>query len=97
MDPDVIASLVLCVAEISANSVEHGAGYGTVSVWTRDNELICEVADPGGGFEQPYPGYLPPEEGSLRGYGLWIARQLSDLMEVRTREGISRIRLHMTI
>jgi anti-sigma regulatory factor (Ser/Thr protein kinase) len=77
--------------------VEHGAGFGTVSVWTRDDELICEVADPGGGFDHPYPGYVPPRDGSLRGYGLWIARQLSDLMEIRIREGVSRIRIHMTI
>jgi anti-sigma regulatory factor (Ser/Thr protein kinase) len=97
LDADLTTSLVLCVAEIAANTVEHGAGHGRAWVWRHGTELVCEIADPGGGFAEPNPGYLLPPDGAPRGYGLWIARQLRDLMEIRTGDGVCRIRLHMSI
>ncbi|MCP2348885.1 anti-sigma factor RsbA family regulatory protein [Nonomuraea roseoviolacea] len=97
MDRDRAASLVLSVSEIAANSVEHGAGHGTITMWVNGRELICELADPGGALEDPLPGYIPPEPESSRGYGLWISRQLCDLVELRTDDGTLRVRLHMRL
>lgn len=96
MERSLIASLVLSVSEIAANAVEHGAGYGTVAMWSSGSRLVCEVSDPGGGgWDDPLPGHLPPEPESPRGYGLWISRQLCDLVEMRTTQGTLRVRLHM--
>ncbi|MCG5214503.1 sensor histidine kinase [Streptosporangium sp. KLBMP 9127] len=95
LDRDTTGSLVLSVSEIAANAVEHGSGHGTVTVWTAGGELICEVADPAGRLDQPHPGYLPPKPASARGYGLWISRQLCDLVETRAADGGLRVRLHM--
>lgn len=95
MERSLIASLVLSVSEIAANSVEHGAGHGTITMWTNGREMVCEVADPGGALHDPLPGYIPPEPESLRGYGLWISRQLCDHVELRADGGTLRVRLHM--
>ncbi|GAA5042175.1 anti-sigma regulatory factor (Ser/Thr protein kinase) [Thermocatellispora tengchongensis] len=95
LDRDTAGSLVLSASEIAANAVEHGAGHGTVQLWTDDDELICEIADPAGQLDVPLPGYLPPRPESPRGYGLWISRQLCDLVETRTADGVLRVRLHM--
>jgi anti-sigma regulatory factor (Ser/Thr protein kinase) len=95
MDRNLITSLVISVSEIAANSVEHGAGYGTITMWTGDGELVCEIADPGGALDDPLPGYIPPEPESPRGYGLWISRQLCDLVELRAEDGLLRVRLHL--
>ncbi len=97
MDRNLITSLVISVSEIAANSIEHGAGYGTITMWSADGELICEVADPGGALDDPLPGYIPPEPESPRGYGLWISRQLCDLVELRAEGGVLRVRLHVSM
>jgi anti-sigma regulatory factor (Ser/Thr protein kinase) len=97
MDRNLITSLVLSVSEIAANSVEHGAGFGTITMWVRGRELICEIADPGGALDDPLPGYIPPEPESPRGYGLWISRQLCDQLELRTEGGVLRVRLHLSM
>jgi anti-sigma regulatory factor (Ser/Thr protein kinase) len=97
MDRNLITSLVISVSEIAANSIEHGAGYGTITMWENDGELVCEIADPGGALDDPLPGYIPPEPESPRGYGLWISRQLCDLVELRTEGGVLRVRLHLSM
>ncbi|WP_160150414.1 sensor histidine kinase [Nonomuraea solani] len=97
MDRNLITSLVISVSEIAANSIEHGAGYGTITMWVHGGELVCEIADPGGALDDPLPGYIPPEPESPRGYGLWISRQLCDLVELRAEGGVLRVRLHLSM
>ncbi|GII92714.1 sensor histidine kinase [Sinosporangium siamense] len=97
MPRDQVVSLVLSVSEIAANSVKHGAGHGVLAMWTTGQELVCEIADPGGAINAPLPGYLPPEPESDRGYGLWISRQLCDLVEIREQNGSLHVRLHMKL
>ncbi|MEW9551448.1 anti-sigma factor RsbA family regulatory protein [Nonomuraea sp. NPDC050783] len=95
MDHSLVTSLVISVSEIAANSVEHGAGHGTITMWNAGGELVCEIADSGGALDDPLPGYIPPEPESPRGYGLWISRQLCDLVELRAEGGVLRVRLHL--
>nr|BFE82920.1 hypothetical protein GCM10020093_055210 [Planobispora longispora] len=97
MDRNLVASLVLGVSEIAANSVEHGAGHGRVTLWTEGDELVCEITDPGGGLDDPLAGYRPPEPESQRGYGLWISRQLCDRVEIRNSPETLRVRLYMSL
>lgn len=97
MDGDRVSALVLSVSEIAANSVEHGAGHGLLRMWTSGGDVVCEISDPGGPLEDPLAGYLPPEPESPRGYGLWISRQLCDLVELRSAGGSLRVRLHMAL
>ncbi|MFI7113101.1 anti-sigma factor RsbA family regulatory protein [Nonomuraea sp. NPDC050227] len=97
MDRNLISSLVLSVSEIAANCVEHGAGFGTITMWVEERDLVCEIADPGGALDDPLPGYIPPEPESPRGYGLWISRQLCDRVQLRDEGGLLRVRLRLSL
>lgn len=74
------ADVVLAVNELASNSIEHGPGSGRLRLWTGDG-VIAEVTDHGR-MDLPFPGMeLPPPEGA-RGRGLWLASELSDVLQV---------------
>jgi anti-sigma regulatory factor (Ser/Thr protein kinase) len=91
-----VADLVLAVSELSGNSVRHGGGRGVIRVWLHDDALICEVADDGRILD-PLAGRRRPEPNQLGGYGLWLANQLCELVQVRTFAGGGVIRAHMRL
>jgi anti-sigma regulatory factor (Ser/Thr protein kinase) len=79
---DRVDDLVLAVNEVATNAVEHGSGDARLDVWTGPaRELVCEVHD-GGVLDDPLPGLRAPHPSDPRGRGLWIARQLCDLLHV---------------
>ena len=82
-DRDRVADLVLAVNEVATNAVEHGSGDAHLALWTGagGRELLCEVHD-GGRLGDPLPGLRAPHPSDPRGRGLWIARQLCDLLHV---------------
>jgi anti-sigma regulatory factor (Ser/Thr protein kinase) len=91
-----LGDLQLAVHEVLTNAVVHGRGRGCVRVWSEDGAVVCEVADDGPGLPDPLAGHLPPPE-QPRGFGLWIARQLCDLVEVRSSEAGTRVRLSLRL
>lgn len=91
-----IEELVLAVNELATNSFRYGGGHGRLRIWRQDGSLVCEVSD-GGRFLDPLVGRLKPEEGSIGGYGLWLVNQLCDLVQLRSDESGSVIRVHMRI
>lgn len=94
LGPDRTADAVLAVNEIASNSIEHGPGSGVLRLWeTRSGDLVAEVADTGGGLDVPFPGItFPPPEGA-RGRGLWLAAELSDVLQVWSDAGGTVIRV----
>lgn len=86
--------LVLAVNEVTTNAIRHGAGYGQVRIWRDDRYLLCEVFDPGQATNG-LMGYLPPDPHSEGGHGLWITRQLCDLVETRTSPKGTTVRLYL--
>ena len=86
--------LVLAVNEVATNSIIHGGGSGTLRVWTDTRWLVCEFED-GGRIVDPLAGRREPRPGHEDGRGLWIANQVCDLVQVRTFEASSVVRLHM--
>jgi DNA-binding GntR family transcriptional regulator/anti-sigma regulatory factor (Ser/Thr protein kinase) len=94
--PKRLLDSLLCVQELAANVVAHGPGTGMVRSWTSKGELIYEVRDDGPGLADPLTGHLTLDP-TLRGepHGLWIARVLCDLVEVRSRGGGLVVRLHV--
>jgi anti-sigma regulatory factor (Ser/Thr protein kinase) len=96
LPPGRIDDLVLAVNEVATNAIRHGAGHGEIRVWRAERYLVCEVFDAGSGATEPF-GYLPPDPDSEGGHGLWITRQLCDLVEIRTRPGGTTVRLYLHI
>jgi anti-sigma regulatory factor (Ser/Thr protein kinase) len=96
MHGDRIADLVLAVNELATNSVTHGAGAGTLTMWTDDASMICEVFD-SGRLDDPLAGRLRPDPLQIGGRGLWLANQLSDLTQLRRTSSGTRIRLHFSV
>jgi anti-sigma regulatory factor (Ser/Thr protein kinase) len=86
--------LVLAAHELVSNSVRHGGGVGTIRVWHDGHAVICEVTD-GGRIGHPLAGRQLPDDDSLGGRGLWMANQLCDLVQIRTFEDGTVVRLHM--
>lgn len=91
--------VVLAVNEVATNAVEHGGpGSGSdkkeaqLCLWAGSGGLVCEVHD-GGVLADPLPGLQPPHPSDPRGRGLWIARQICDLLHVWTDTSGTHVRL----
>jgi anti-sigma regulatory factor (Ser/Thr protein kinase) len=95
MDPRGVADLVTAAAELAANSVMHGGGNGTLRIWREDNCISAEVEDRGR-IEDPLVGRVRPDITQEGGRGLWLANQLCDLVQIRSDESrtVVRLRLH---
>jgi anti-sigma regulatory factor (Ser/Thr protein kinase) len=89
-------NLVLAAGEIATNSVRHGGGHGLLRVWCEDDSLVCEVRD-GGRIDDPLIDRRRPLQGQLGGWGLWIANQACDLVQLRSLGGGTVARLHMQL
>lgn len=74
--------LVLAAGEIMVNAQRHGAAPRELRVGTVDGRFVCEVTDCGPGIDDPLAGYLPPRVAGHDGAGLWVARQLTDRLEL---------------
>ena len=87
------ADVALAVTEAAVNSVRHGGGRGTLRVWETDDALVCEVRD-AGRIDDPLVGRRMPSLDAEGGRGLWLANQLSDLVQVRSNDDGTAVRVH---
>jgi anti-sigma regulatory factor (Ser/Thr protein kinase) len=88
--------LVLAVSEVATNSLLHGGGRGVVRLWRHGGSLACEVRDRGR-FDRPLAGRERPVPEQRSGFGLWLANQLCDLVQIRSVETGSVVRLLMSL
>jgi anti-sigma regulatory factor (Ser/Thr protein kinase) len=88
------SDLAFALNEVTTNSVRYGGGGGTVRLWNDERSLVCDVQDHGR-IDQPLAGRLPPNQGQIGGWGLWLANQLCDLVQLRTFASGTTVRLHM--
>jgi anti-sigma regulatory factor (Ser/Thr protein kinase) len=88
-------ALVAAVSEIATNSLKHGGGRGELRVWTEGRSLLCEVSDRGH-LTWPLAGRLPPA-GAGDGAGLWLANQLSDLVQIHSTPAGTSVRVHQKL
>jgi anti-sigma regulatory factor (Ser/Thr protein kinase) len=94
LSPTRREDLVLAVNELATNSIRHGGGAGTLTVWETDSALVCEVRD-AGRLEHPLAGRELPEPGQVGRYGLWLVNQLCDLTEQRSHPHENVVRVWM--
>jgi anti-sigma regulatory factor (Ser/Thr protein kinase) len=88
--------LVLGVNELAANAVRHARGGGLLRVWQLPGEVVCQVED-SGQIHDPLAGRRVPPLDAAGGVGLWTVNQLCDLVEVRTGDDGTTIRVHTRV
>ena len=95
LDAARAADLVLAVNELVTNSLHHGGGSGVLRAWRQGDALVCEVRDRGR-IDEPLVGREHPRNDSLGGRGLWLVNQLCDLVQVRSSDDGTAVRVYMT-
>ena len=86
--------LVMAVHEVATNSIRHGGGHGSLKIWQDQSALVCEVRDKGG-FDDPLVDRRRPPSDPRASRGLWLANQLCDLVQIRSFQDGTVVRLHM--
>jgi anti-sigma regulatory factor (Ser/Thr protein kinase) len=90
------ADLVIAVNEVATNAFRHGGGQGTLTIWDDNGSLLCDIADEGR-LDAPLAGRDQPSSFQTSGWGLWLANQLCDLVQLRTFPTGTVVRLHMSL
>jgi anti-sigma regulatory factor (Ser/Thr protein kinase) len=96
LSADRVFDLVAAVGELTANSVMHGGGGGRLGVWREAETVLVEVED-AGEIVGPLTGRILPTATQQGGRGVWMANQLCDLVQIRSGQGGTRVRLRMEL
>jgi anti-sigma regulatory factor (Ser/Thr protein kinase) len=86
---------VLAVNEVLSNSLHHAHAAGELRIWDEPDGLVCEVRDTGR-IAQPLVGRAEPVVGQVGGHGIWLVNLVCDLVQVRSSEHGSTIRMKMS-
>ncbi|MBV9161194.1 MAG: sensor histidine kinase [Pseudonocardiales bacterium] len=95
--PESVEQFVQAVDEVATNAIEHGGGSAVLQLWIDPNTMVCEISDTGTGLRDPLAGQLPPDHFAAGGHGLWLARQLSDLLELHSDPAGTTVRLYLSL
>jgi anti-sigma regulatory factor (Ser/Thr protein kinase) len=90
------ADVAVAFTELVANAQQHGDPPYVVEAWW-DGRLIIEVANRGTGLDHARalnPG--PPAVDEVRGRGLWLVRNLVDVVDVRTGAERTVVRVELS-
>lgn len=85
LGPHRVEDLVLAVNELVTNGIEHGSGTPLLRAWRTPQGLVTEMADPDA-CRLAFPGLAAPSVVGARGRGLWLASELTDVLQVWTAE-----------
>jgi len=87
--------VAIAFTELVANAQQHGDPPILVEAWW-DGRLVIEVSNHGTGLDREgiWKSH-PPEPDGVRGRGLWIVRQLVDVVDIRT--GGERTMVHVEL
>lgn len=88
-----VDDLVLAAHELATNSVRHAGGKGVLLLWTEPDALVVEIRD-GGRIADPMVGRAEPPFDAQGGRGIWMVNQLCDLVQVRSDETGTQVRLY---
>lgn len=78
----VVEDMASAVTEAVVNAWQVGASEVTVACWRTAGEIGAQVDDDGPGLTDPMAGYRRPSPVTERGRGLWLARQLVDVLDI---------------
>lgn len=95
--PESVDRLVFAVNEVAANALRHGGGERSLALWRDGRRVVCDVTDTGGTAPAWYSGCLPPDPGQAAGHGMWVIRQLCDLVEVHSLDPGTLVRIQLDL
>jgi anti-sigma regulatory factor (Ser/Thr protein kinase) len=87
--------LTMAANEILTNALRYGRGVVALWGWPEDGRFLCQIQDDGPGIADPLAGYLPPADAMEAGRGLWLARQLVNLLQIVPNSTGTTVRLHV--
>lgn len=86
--------LLTATGEIVTNGLVHGTPPVRVRAWHRHDTLIVQVDDNGARPVPPAAGYWWPDNPAGGGMGMWLARQLADVLTIYTTRECTSVRLY---
>jgi anti-sigma regulatory factor (Ser/Thr protein kinase) len=96
LSPNRATDLMLAASEVAANTLRHTRASGIALTWRTDREVLCQLSD-SGYIADRLAGLRRPPAGESGGQGLWLVNQVCDLVELRSTQAGTLIRLHMRI
>jgi anti-sigma regulatory factor (Ser/Thr protein kinase) len=81
---ELVEELVVVANELASNAVRHGGGTGRLRLWRAGDLIHCEVSDEGPGLADAEVGRERVPLTAYGGRGLWVVRQMSERVDVRT-------------
>ena len=84
--------LELAASELATNSIRHGGGRGTVALWLDGSAAVVEFSD-AGVLADPLTGRRTPTLEQDGGRGLYLVNQLCDLVQLRSSERGTTVRV----
>jgi anti-sigma regulatory factor (Ser/Thr protein kinase) len=87
-----VEALELAASELATNSVRHGGGTGTVAMWLDGAAAVVQFTD-SGTVTDPLTGRLSPSLDQLGGRGLYLVNQLCDLVQLRSSDRGTTVRV----
>jgi len=85
------ADLAKVIHRLAESSLKRGSSGGTVSLWSQPDAVVCEVADDAVVSDPLLGRRLPfaPDHDAL-----WLANQMCDLVQLRSGENGTTVRVH---
>ncbi|WP_200213743.1 sensor histidine kinase [Micromonospora coerulea] len=94
-DADATDDIAVAVTEVATNGLVHGSLPVRLRGWHHRDMLIVQVDDSGGGRIPPTAGYHRPGSADrIGGRGLWLVRQLADVVTMHSGGSSTSVRLH---
>ncbi len=87
----------VAAGEIIANAFRHGIMPGRVRVWSGSGAVFVRVDSGGPGAAVTTAGFQPPDLAAGSGAGLWVARQLADVVHVESRSDRTTVELQFPL
>jgi anti-sigma regulatory factor (Ser/Thr protein kinase) len=86
-----VQALELAASELATNSIRHGGGTGLLMMWLDGTAAVVQFSD-SGTVSDPLVGRLHPSAGR-EGAGMYLVNQLCDLVQVRSSDGGTTVRV----
>jgi anti-sigma regulatory factor (Ser/Thr protein kinase) len=87
--------LLVAATEVATNAIRHGLPPVECRMWAEADDLVVDVTEEGAWQPDDVPGFIPPDPAARSGFGLWGVRMLCALVQIRTGQPGTAIRLRV--